>query len=84
MLVEQINGLAVLLYTIYLLAVVIATWCLAYRRGRNDEREAYRRKHAIRAARVYKTPRTIPSSALPKVKQGTVYTIRRNHGYQAR
>lgn len=76
MLVTQINGLAALLYIVYMIVVVVAASYISYWRGREDERQSYR---ASRPLKVYKTPRTIPRRGLPNARQAKVYRMPRHH-----
>ena len=83
MLIEQINGFTALVYCLVFLFVAFVVWCLGlltgYERGLEDGRK-YRKP--TKPIRTYKTPKVLPSSAMPKVKQATAYTIkRRNRAY---
>ena len=83
---EQINAASEFFLIAYMIIVTVGAWAFGWisccRHYRFNTRK---RRRTTRVAKVYQTPKTLPSSAMPNVKQATVYTIsRRNHGYQAR
>ncbi len=77
---EPIVESLVLLHTIELVVYTLAAWLFGLYVGRKlGRQEERRRRHNVRPFRVYKTPKTVQGSSLPKMKQPTNYVVRRNH-----
>lgn len=99
---EQLNAVADITSSMYALFICIlvamiafsvilcsVSWARGYKAGRRDARNGHRSTPAH--LKPYRTPNTLPSKAMPNVKQPTAYTIsrtyttnRRNNAYQVR